>query len=77
MKDKAKNVLILSTKVFKDQTLLFLSISVPMLLKYLLNLIMNQRDFSIFVSEYSVMQSDGNSLKFDTFREAITSELMV
>ena len=26
---------------------------------------------------YSVMQSDGNSLKFDTFREAITSELMV
>ena len=26
---------------------------------------------------YSVMQSDGNSLKIDTFCEAITSELMI
>ena len=26
---------------------------------------------------YSVMQSDGNSLKIDTIREAITSELMI
>ena len=26
---------------------------------------------------YSVMQSDGNSLKMDTFRETITSELMI
>ena len=26
---------------------------------------------------YSVMQSDGNSFKLDTFREAITSELMI
>ena len=25
---------------------------------------------------YSVMQSDGNSLKIDTFQEAVTSELM-
>ena len=28
-------------------------------------------------AKYSVMQSDGNSLKIDTFREAITSELMI
>ena len=26
---------------------------------------------------YSVMQSDGNSFKIDTFREAITYELMI
>ena len=26
---------------------------------------------------YSVMQSDGNSWKIDTFREAITSELVI
>ena len=26
---------------------------------------------------YSVMQSDGNSLKMDTFQEAISSELMI
>ena len=30
-----------------------------------------------FLNKYSVMQSDGNSLKFYTFRKAITSELMV
>ena len=29
------------------------------------------------ITLYSVMQSDGNSLKIDTFREAITSELMI
>ena len=33
----------------------------------------NNREY-IYI--YSVMQSDGNSLKIDTFREAITSELM-
>ena len=27
--------------------------------------------------EYSLMQSDGNSFKIDTFREDITSELMM
>ena len=26
---------------------------------------------------YSVMQSDGNSFRIDTFREAMTSELMI
>ena len=26
---------------------------------------------------YSVMQSDGNSLKINTFQEAITSEIMI
>ena len=29
------------------------------------------------VSLYSVMQSDRNSLKIDTFQDAITSELMI
>ena len=29
------------------------------------------------LSTYSVMQSDGNSLKIDTFREAIASELSI
>ena len=29
------------------------------------------------LKSYSVMQSDRNSLKNDTFREAITSELMI
>ena len=28
-------------------------------------------------ASYSVMQSDGNSWKIDTFREAITSELLI
>ena len=27
--------------------------------------------------KYSVMQSDGNSLKIDTFQEAVTSEVMI
>ena len=47
-----------------------------------------QYDFNIFLQPsgllylsgvyiYTVMQSDGNSCKFDTFLDAITSELMI
>ena len=31
----------------------------------------------VFYRRYSMMQSDGNSCKIHTFREAITSELMI
>ena len=36
----------------------------------------NQSD-GVYLSIYSVMQSDGNSWKIDTFRKAINSELMI
>ena len=37
----------------------------------------NNINVSMEYSSYSVMQSDRNSLEIDTFREAITSELMI